>query len=99
MSEQEAAKVLAKAIAVLVDANKGSPQALLDRLNDATDRMDKAIAKVDTIEELLEALGDEVLDLVVETGTKYIKKVGPLGLAEAALDGVASVANYLGKNS
>ena len=96
MNEQEATEVLARAIAILVDARKGSPQTLLSRLKAAKGRMDKAVAKVDTIEELLEEVGDRALDLIIETGTKYIKKVGPLGLVDAVQGGVEDVKKFLG---
>jgi len=95
MDKLEASKVLAQAIAILVDAKKGDPQSLLDRLDAAGSRMDKAIAKVDTIEELVEAVGEGILDLIIDEGTKFIKKQGPLGLIDAVVGGVADVKDFL----
>lgn len=94
-SEQDVALALARAVSVLVDSRKGSPHELLERLDGAGSRMNEAISEVDTIEELVSSLGEGLVDLIIEAGTQYVKKVGPLGLAEAALKGAGQVADFL----
>jgi len=94
-TREEAVLALAQAVAALTEAEESSPQALLGRLEDADQRMDEAIAKVDTLAELAESLGEQLVDLVIQAGTQYIKKVGPLGLAEAALKGAGSLADFI----
>lgn len=94
-TREEAVIALAHAVAALSEVDEGSPHELLERLDGASKRMNEAIAEVDTLEELFESLGERVLDLVIEAGTQYIKKMGPLGLAEAALKGAGSVADFL----
>ena len=96
MDRDKAVKALAQAIAILVDAKRGDPQSLLDRLNLAEKRMDKAIAEVDTVEELVDAAGEFILDLIIDEGMKYIKKQGPLGIVDAVTSGVRSVKDYFG---
>lgn len=92
--------ILAKAIAELMDVDKGGPglrdpQQMVDSLKEANQRLNKAVAEVDTFEEMLEYAGDYLLDMVIQAATQYVKKAGPLGLAEAALKGVGQVADFL----
>lgn len=87
---------LAEAIGLLVESKSKSPLQLLDRLQAAQNRMDEAISKVDTMAELWKFLGDGLVDMVIEAARQYIKKAGPLGLAEATLKGVKGVSDFLG---
>jgi len=99
MNKKEASEVLAQAIAILVDAKRRDPQALLARLSSAEKRMDQAIAKVDTLEELIEAVGEGILDIIISEGLRFIKKQGPLGLIDAVAGGAKDVEDFLnGKN-
>ena len=93
-TRDEAVLALAQAVAALTEVERG-PHDLLSRLEAAGQRMNEAIAEVDTIEELFESLGDQLIDLVIQAGTQYIKNAGPLGLAEAALKGVGDVADFI----
>lgn len=99
VTQNEATQALAKAISLMVeacrDSYKSMPAELLSRLVDADERMDKAIAKVDTLEELFSELGDSLFSLVFEAGRQYVKKVGPAGLIEAALKSPQAVADFI----
>ena len=96
-TEKDVAEAVAKALAALADSEfrERDVAALLQRLYKAERNMDEAIAKADTFEEFFSNIGEGLAQLLIEAATRFVKQSGPLGLADAALQGVQKLADFL----
>lgn len=96
-TRDEAIEALAEAVARLSDAEFSNRNVtdLLQRLYIAERRMDEAIAKADTFEELFDNIGEGLVNLILEAATRFIRGEGPAGLAEAALKGIDKLTDFL----
>ena len=92
--------IIAKAIADLVDLEKTKsglrdPQVMIDEMKESNQRLDTAISKVNTLEELLTGGGEILFDVFVKAAIAYVKGAGPAGLVEAALTGAIDITEFL----